>query len=83
MHSVPIQLAPPGGVELLVLLVVFALIGVLVGTWIYRDATDRGSAWAWQWAVGILLLFVVGLVPGVVGVVAYLLVRGDRSEPFA
>lgn len=69
----------PGALELLVLLGLFAVIGVFVGGWVYRDARARGSARAWQWAVGIPLLFLVGLVPGLLALVIYLLVRDERD----
>lgn len=78
MNPVILQLGLPGGPELLVVLLVVLLVAGVVGRWIYRDARARGSGWAWQWAVGIVLLFLVGLVPGLLGVVIYLLVRGDR-----
>ena len=74
----PLQFGVPGGPELLILLIIFVIPGVLVGRWIYRDARKRGSNWAWQWAVGIVFLFVAGLVPGLLGVIIYLLVRGDE-----
>ncbi len=75
----PLQFGVPGGMELLVVLLVLLLVFGLVGRWIYRDAKRRGSEWAWQWGVGISLLFLAGLVPGLLGVVIYLLVRGDEE----
>ena len=75
---IPLQMGLPGAPELLVILLIFLIPGLLVGRWIYRDARSRGSDWAWQWGVGITLLFVAGLVPGLLGVIIYLLVRGDR-----
>lgn len=77
---VPLQFGVPGGVELLVLLLVLLLVFGLVGRWIYRDAKRRGSDWAWQWGVGIGLLFLAGLVPGLLGVIIYLLVRPALPE---
>jgi len=76
-----LQLGVPGVVELGIVLLIILLIAGFVGRWVYRDAKARGSDWAWQWAVGIVLLFLVGFVPGLLGIVIYLLVRGDRSEP--
>ena len=75
-----LQIGVPGAVELSLLLIVFAVIGVLVGWWIYGDARMRGSAWAWQWGVGVGFLFVLGFLPGIGGVVLYLLVRPDRVD---
>ena len=76
----PLQFGVPGGPELLIVLLILVIPGVLVGRWIYRDASKRGSDWAWQWAVGIVFLFVAGLVPGLLGVIIYLLVRGDEAS---
>lgn len=79
--AVPLQIGVPGGLELLVLLAVLLVAFGLVGRWIYRDARGRGSDWAWQWGVGISLLFLAGLVPGLLGVIVYLLVRPDDPAP--
>ena len=81
MNSAPLQVGVPGAVELGILLLVILLLAGIVGRWVYRDARARDSDWAWQWAVGIVLLFLFGLVPGLLGIVIYLLVRGDRTEP--
>lgn len=70
-------------IELLVILLIVLLLTAVVGRWVYRDARARGSDWAWQWAVGIVLLFLIGLVPGLLGVIVYLLVRGERLESTA
>lgn len=74
----PLQFGVPGGPELLVLLLVLLLVFGIVGRWIYRDAKRRGSEWAWQWGVGIALLFLAGLVPGLLAVIIYLLVRPEE-----
>lgn len=72
--------------------VAFALLAlavlVAIGRWFYRDASSRGSEWAWQWAVGIPVLLVagivapellLGLVPGLLGVILYFVIRnGER-----
>lgn len=62
--------------EFLLLFIIFGLIG----RWVYRDAKSRGSDWAWQWGVGIALLFLAGLVPGLLGILIYVSVRGERTE---
>lgn len=72
-----LQLGIPGATELLIVLVVFLIPAVLVARWVYRDAKRRGSDWAWQWAVGLVFLFLAGLVPGLLGVIVYLLVRQE------
>lgn len=74
----PLQFGVPGGPELLIILIIFLIPGVLVGRWIYRDARKRGNEWAWQWGVGIAFLFLAGLVPGLLGVIIYLLIREDE-----
>ena len=70
----------PGGPEILIILFVILIIVVLVGRWVYRDAKARGSKWAWQWGVGISVLFFFGLVPGLLGLVIYLLLRGNKPQ---
>lgn len=64
----------PGGPEVLVVLLVLVVVFGLVGRWVYRDAKKQGSEWAWQWGVGVAVLFLVGFVPGLLGLVVYLLV---------
>ena len=75
MALLPLQ--DPGGPEQLILFLVFVVFG-LIGRWVYRDARSRGSEWAWQWGVGIAVLFLAGLVPGLLGTLTYVSVRGDR-----
>lgn len=60
------------------ILLVIPLISLFVARWVYRDATARGSEWAWQWAV---LTALTLLAPPVgFGVLAlYFLLRGDRD----
>lgn len=64
----PVELA----VTAVQVLVVFAILFVL-GRWLYRDARSRGSEWAWQWATGIPLLLLAGVVFGASGIVPGLL----------
>lgn len=77
----PLQFGIPGGPELLIIFLIFFVVFGLVGRWVYNDAKSCGSEWAWQWGVGIAFLFLAGLVPGLLGIIIYLLVRGDRVEP--
>ena len=54
---VPILLfgAMPGGVELALIGVINLLIAVLVGYWVYKDASRRHNDNAALWAVGVAL----------------------------
>lgn len=48
-------------------LVAFVIL-VALGRWLYRDASSRGSEWAWQWATGIPLVFLASVIAGPIGV---------------
>lgn len=61
---------------LLVLLVFWAT----VGRWLYRDATSRGSEWAWQWGFGTPLTVVAGIDVMLLVVVIYLLLRDSAQS---
>ncbi|WP_050032555.1 hypothetical protein [Halorubrum halophilum] len=74
----PLPLQVPAGPELLLILLILIVVFGLIGRWVYRDAKSRGSDWAWQWGVGIAFLFFLGLVPGLLGILIYVLVRGER-----
>lgn len=76
----PLQVGLPGAPELLIVLIILLIPGALVGWWVYRDAKERGSGWAWQWGVVVALLFPAGLVPGLLGVIIYLLLRRDHPD---
>ena len=76
MTLLPLQV--PGAPELVVILLVLVVAFGLIGRWVYRDEKSRGSEWAWQWGVGIAVLFLMGLVPGLLGILIYVTVRGDR-----
>ncbi|QIO23122.1 hypothetical protein [Haloarcula sp. JP-L23] len=67
----------PGAVELLVVLFVFVIgLVILVGAsyWVYSDAKGRGNDNAVLWAVLTALGFFLGLVPGLLVLVVYLVV---------
>lgn len=68
-----------GGPEILIILLVWIVIAVFIGRWIYRDARSRGSDWAWQWGVGIGVLF-IGVGPGFLALIIYFLVRGEKRQ---
>lgn len=80
MSTSALQVGVPGAVELGIIILVVLLLAAFAGRWVYRDAKQRGSDLAWQWAVGITILFLFGLVPGLLGIIIYLLIRGDRPE---
>jgi len=82
-RRVSMTLLPPGGAELVIILVILFIVFGLVGRLVYRDAKSRGSDWAWQWGVGIAFPFLIGFVPGLLGILIYLSVRGERVEPIS
>lgn len=61
---VPLFGAIPGGVEIVLFGVLNLVIALLVGFWVYRDASRRGNGAAALWAVAVgvasLLLSIVG-----------------------
>lgn len=72
----PLQV--PGAPELLIILFVFVLgLAVLVGAsyWVYSDAKRRGDDKAVLWGLLTALGFFIGLVPGLLVVVVYFVVR--------
>lgn len=74
----PLQYSLPGGVEILIILIVLLLLAIAPAIWVYRDAKKRGmNAALWAAIVGGSLL--IGLVPGVVALVVYLWKRDDAS----
>ncbi len=71
----------PGGFEMLSILLILFVVASLVGGWVYRDAKSRGSSRAWQWGVGIGVLLLANLIPGLLALLVYMRVRGERVEP--
>jgi len=69
----------PGGIELLIVGLLFFVVSIviLVGAtyWVYTDAKERGDDRAVIWALLTALGFFIGLIPGVLVVVVYVLVR--------
>lgn len=66
-----------GGPEVLIIMLILLIVGFFLGRWVYRDAKTRGSSWAWQWGVAIGILL-VPVVPGLVLLILYLLLRGPK-----
>lgn len=59
----------------LLLLAALLVLWATLGRWMYTDATERGSEWAWQWGFGTPLTVVAGLEVLLLVVVIYLLLR--------
>lgn len=59
--------------------VVLGLLYGTLGRWIYHDATERGSEWAWQWATAIPFFVFTGIVPGLLLLIIYLQLRQDAQ----
>ncbi|SIR20999.1 hypothetical protein [Natronorubrum daqingense] len=66
--------------ELIMATLLIVFISVLAGKWVYDDAKSRQSGWAWQWGVGIAFLFLAGIFPGIVGLLIYVITRGERVD---
>ncbi|WP_418282230.1 hypothetical protein [Halorubrum sp. DTA98] len=59
----------------LLLLAALLVLWATLGRWLYKDAKDRGSEWAWQWGFGTPLAVIAGIDVMLLVVVIYLLVR--------
>mgnify|MGYP005850049717 CR=1 FL=1 len=59
----------------LFLVAVLLVLWATLGRWLYRDAKDRDSDWAWQWGFGTPLAVIGGIDVMLLVVVIYLLVR--------
>lgn len=63
-----------GPVELTVILLVFAVVGTAYLLVLMRDEPIE-----WHWVIGIALLFLMGVIPGLVGVWLYLSTQSDED----
>ncbi|PAU84499.1 hypothetical protein CK500_02980 [Halorubrum salipaludis] len=61
----------------LFLLAALIVLWATLGRWIYKDAKDRGSEWAWQWGFGTPLTVIAGIDVMLLVVVIYLLLRNS------
>ncbi len=77
---VPVELYSTGGVLVLLGLVVLY---ATVGRWIYADARERGSEWAWQWGFGTPLTVFLGIDVFLLVIVIYLLLRASDDATAA
>jgi zinc transporter ZupT len=71
-----LQITPETGL----LVVAYLLIPAVVGYWIYRDASNRGTRKALNWALALFLFGLLNPLALAVGVVLYLSVREEFSE---
>lgn len=76
---VPLFGPMPGGLEMLIMFLVFLLIPLGVAYWIYKDASRHGVPYAPAWALGVAALFFAGFVPGLLAAAAYFYVREKRE----
>lgn len=75
---VPLQYSLPANIELLVTFLVFLGIILIPTVWVYRDAKQRGMN-ALLWAAVVGILFLLGLLPGVLAFVVYLWKRTNDT----
>jgi hypothetical protein len=79
--DVAIQAGPAGGAGLWLLLIAYLSIPILVGYWVYRDASNRGSAKALNWALAVFAFGLMSPIPLAVAIALYLSVRGEFGGP--
>ncbi|ELZ35715.1 hypothetical protein [Halorubrum tebenquichense] len=78
--QIPTYQFPPGVTvarDELLLLAALLVLWATLGRWVYKDAKDRGSEWAWQWGFGTPLAVIAGLDVMLLVVVIYLLLRNS------
>lgn len=71
----PLQTSPIQNLSGYILIFITVVVVLYIARWVYRDATARGSDWAWQWAFVTAIAFLAGLVPGVVVFAIYYYLR--------
>ena len=75
-HLLPMQIGLPGGVEVLVILLIL-VVPLAVGYWVARDARRHGSDHHLAWGVMAFLAGFAYLLGTLVFLVFYLVVRDD------
>jgi len=53
--------------------IIWLIIGILLGVWVYRDAESRGMS-------GVLWL-IIFILTGIIGLIIYLIVRKEKQGP--
>lgn len=61
------------------LLISVTIAGIVAATWVYYDARTRGIDNPVLWAAVIAFLFLLYAVPGIVALVIYILMRGEKA----
>ena len=64
----------------LFLLAALLVLWATLGNWLYKDASERDSDWAWQWGFGTPLAVIAGIDVMLLVVVIYLLVRNSDGS---
>ena len=64
----------------LFLLAALLVLWATLGNWLYKDASERDSDWAWQWGFGTPLTVIAGIDVMLLVVVIYLLVRNSDGS---
>ena len=67
----PLQFGIPGGPELLIVLLIGLLVPLVLGYFVYNDATNRGNDNAALWAVAVAGLTAVTFLGGLVALAVY------------
>lgn len=72
---VPLQFGVPGGIELLIVLILgvfFLILPFVLAYWVYNDATQRGNENAALWAVAVGGLTFLTFFGGILTLVVYI-----------
>ncbi|ELZ21926.1 hypothetical protein C477_04784 [Haloterrigena salina JCM 13891] len=69
----------PGMEYVLIGRIIALLIGLGVGYWVYKDASNRGNN-ELLWAIGVGALLALLFPIGVIALIAYIIIRGDVIE---
>ena len=62
------------GLDYILLLLLLA-IPFLIAYFVFSDAIDRGNSHPWAWGISVFVLLLLGIIPGVVVIALYIVVR--------